>query len=64
MMPGGSRRHAAGEVFASIPFFDQKRVVALLDRLPEMDVGARTANGQVLMQLMSISVLHGKLGTV
>jgi len=51
-----------GKAFASMPFFDQKRVVALLDRLPDMDVGARTANDQVLMQLVSMSVLHERFG--
>lgn len=39
-------------------FFDQTAVVALLDRLPEMDMGARTANDQALMQLVSMCVLH------
>jgi len=47
-----------GEAFAAIPFFDRKRVTGLLDRLPAMDVGARTANDQVLMQLLSMAVLH------
>ncbi len=47
-----------GKTLASIPFFDQKQVVALLDRLPSMDVGARTANDQILMQLVSMCVLH------
>jgi asparagine synthase (glutamine-hydrolysing) len=51
-----------GKTFGSIPFFDQKRVVQLLDRLPEMDVGARTANDQILMQLVSLGVLHEKFG--
>ena len=47
-----------GQAFATIPFFDQKRVLRLLERLPEMDVGARTANDQVLMQVLSMAVLH------
>jgi asparagine synthase (glutamine-hydrolysing) len=47
-----------GDVFATMPFFSQERVVELLDRLPEMETGARTANDQVLMQLVSMSVLH------
>jgi asparagine synthase (glutamine-hydrolysing) len=51
-----------GKVLASLPFFDQKRVVELLDRLPEMDEGARTANDQVLMILLSICVLHDRFG--
>jgi asparagine synthase (glutamine-hydrolysing) len=49
-----------GKTFASIPFFDQKQVTDLLDRMPAMDVGARTANDQVLMQLVSMCVLHGR----
>ncbi len=51
-----------GTTFASMPFFDQKRVVELLERLPDMEVGARTANDQVLMQLVSMSVLHERFG--
>jgi asparagine synthase (glutamine-hydrolysing) len=47
-----------GPVLRSLPFFDQKQVVGLLDRLPEMDVGARTANDQILMLLMSMCVLQ------
>jgi len=52
-----------GATFASMPFFDQKRVIELLDRLPGMEVGAQTANDQVLMQLLSMSVLHERLVT-
>jgi asparagine synthase (glutamine-hydrolysing) len=51
-----------GKAFASMPFFNQKSVVELLDRLPEMDVGARTSNDQVLMQLVSLCVLHERFG--
>jgi len=51
-----------GTSFGSMPFFDQKRVVELLDRLPDMDAGARTANDQVLMQLVSMGVLHERFG--
>ena len=51
-----------GRAFASIPFFSQPAVIDLLERLPEMDVGARTANEQVLMQLVSMSVLQERLG--
>jgi hypothetical protein len=32
--------------------------VRLLDSLPDMDVGARTANDQILMLLVSMCVLH------
>jgi len=50
-----------GPVLASMPFFDQRQVVDLLDRLPEMDTGARVANDQVLMLLVSMCVLHERL---
>jgi hypothetical protein len=41
-----------------MPFFDQRQVVDLLDRLPQMDAGARVANDQVLMLLVSMCVLN------
>lgn len=47
-----------GETLRAMPFFDQKAVVDLLDRLPEMDVGARTAYDQVLMYMVSLCVLQ------
>jgi len=47
---------------ASLPFFDQKRVIELLDRMPGMDEGARTANDQILMLLVSMCVLQNGLG--
>ena len=51
-----------GPLLASMPFFDQKQVVDLLDRLPGMNTGARTANDQVLMLLVSMCVLHERFG--
>jgi asparagine synthase (glutamine-hydrolysing) len=47
-----------GPTLASIPFFDQKKVVGLLDRLPQMDESARVANDPVLMILTSACVLQ------
>jgi asparagine synthase (glutamine-hydrolysing) len=47
-----------GPALRAMPFFDQAKVVALLDRLPTMDEGARVANDQVLMQLLSMCVLQ------
>lgn len=47
-----------GRAFASLPFFDQEAVIALLDRMPAMDDGERTATDQILMVLASICVLH------
>ena len=51
-----------GPVLRSMPFFDQRRVVSLLDRLPEMDAGERTAWDQILMPIMSMCVLHERFG--
>jgi hypothetical protein len=41
-----------------MPFFDRPAVVALLDRLAEMDSGARVANDQILMLLVSMCALQ------
>ena len=51
-----------GPVLSSIPFFDQKKVTALLDNLHSMDEGSRLANDQVLMLLVSACVLHERFG--
>jgi asparagine synthase (glutamine-hydrolysing) len=51
-----------GPKLSSMPFFDQREVIALLDRLPRMDTGARTANDQVLMLLVSMCALHEGFG--
>jgi asparagine synthase (glutamine-hydrolysing) len=51
-----------GPVLASIPFFDQRKVVGLLDSLHSMDEGARVANDQVLMLLTSACVLQKGFG--
>jgi hypothetical protein len=45
-------------VLASVPFFDQKKVLGLLDRLGTMDEGSRVANDQVLMTIVSACVLQ------
>jgi asparagine synthase (glutamine-hydrolysing) len=47
-----------GPVLTSIPFFNQKKVVGLLDNINAMDEGSRVANDQVLMVLVSACVLH------
>jgi asparagine synthase (glutamine-hydrolysing) len=49
-------------VLKALPFFDQKKVVALLDELPGMDTGARTANDQILMLLVSMCALQERYG--
>jgi len=47
-----------GSALAAIPFFDQKKVIGLLDRIGGMDEGARVAYDQVLMLLVSACILH------
>ncbi len=47
-----------GSVLASIPFFDQKKVVSVLDGLQSADESSRVANDQVLMMVLSACVLH------
>jgi asparagine synthase (glutamine-hydrolysing) len=47
-----------GPVLASIPFFDQKKVITLLDSLHSMDEAAHVAIDPTLMILMSACVLH------
>ena len=49
-----------GKTLASLPFFNQKNVVGLLDRLDTMDEGARVANDQVLMVLVSACLLQDR----
>lgn len=51
-----------GETMRAMPFFSQKEAVALLDRLPGMEVGERTAFDQVLMHLVSLCVLQEGFG--
>jgi asparagine synthase (glutamine-hydrolysing) len=47
-----------GPVMSSLPFYDQAKVVALLDDLPALDVDARIALDPVLMILLSACCLH------
>ncbi len=50
-----------GSVFASIPFFDQRKVIALLDGLPAMSESSRVSVDQTLMFLLSAGVLQDRL---
>jgi asparagine synthase (glutamine-hydrolysing) len=47
-----------GPAMKSLPFFDQRKVMALLDSLPTMDDGARTAIDPALMIMLSACVLQ------
>jgi asparagine synthase (glutamine-hydrolysing) len=51
-----------GPALASIPFFDQPRVIDLLDSLHGMDEARGVANDQVLMILLSACVLQDRFG--
>jgi len=51
-----------GPVLASLPYFDQSKVVSLLDRISTMDEGSLVAYDQVLMLLVSACVLHQGFG--
>ncbi|HXJ59350.1 MAG TPA: asparagine synthase (glutamine-hydrolyzing) [Verrucomicrobiae bacterium] len=47
-----------GRALASLPFYDQKKVIALLDELPAMSDPERVGWDPVLMSLLSACVLH------
>ena len=51
-----------GSVMASIPYFDQKKIVGILDSLGTMDAGARSTYDQILMPLLSMCVIHEGFG--
>jgi hypothetical protein len=54
-----------GSVLASVPFYDQKKVVALLDRLPTMSENDLVGWDPTLMSILSACVLQTRfrLGT-
>jgi asparagine synthase (glutamine-hydrolysing) len=64
----GGRLHAImqdtlrGPIMASLPFFDRRKVAGLLDALPSLDDGARTAIDLVLMLVLSACVLQERFG--
>lgn len=47
-----------GPVACSVPFFDKRKIVALLDNMATGDENARVANDQVLMMALSACVLQ------
>ena len=51
-----------GPTLAALPFFDRDKVVALLDELPSLDEGGRTAYDPALMILLSPGALHAGYG--
>jgi asparagine synthase (glutamine-hydrolysing) len=53
-----------GPTLRTIPFFDQQKVIGLLDSLDTMDEGSRVANDQILMILVSACVLQDRFHLV
>jgi asparagine synthase (glutamine-hydrolysing) len=49
-----------GSVLSSIPFYDQKKVVAVLDQIPAMSDSDRIAWDPVLIYVLSACVLQEK----
>ena len=49
-------------VLASLSFYDQKKVVALLDQLPAMSDSDRIGWDPVLMSVLSACVIHERFG--
>jgi asparagine synthase (glutamine-hydrolysing) len=47
-----------GSIMASLPFYDQAKVVALLDKLPFMNDSQRIVIDIFLMKLLSACFLH------
>ena len=51
-----------GSALAALPFYDQKKVIALLDRVPEMDVASQSAFDSVFTGILSACVLQEQFG--
>jgi asparagine synthase (glutamine-hydrolysing) len=51
-----------GPVLASLPFYDQKKVIALLDQLPAMSDSDRVGWDPVLMSVLSACVIQDRFG--
>jgi asparagine synthase (glutamine-hydrolysing) len=51
-----------GPRLAALPFYDPKKVVALLDDLPRMSEAERTGWDPVLMSVLSACVIHERFG--
>ena len=49
-----------GPVLRSIPFFDQQKVIRMLDAQPTMDQVAHITNEQILMMVLSACVLQNR----
>jgi asparagine synthase (glutamine-hydrolysing) len=51
-----------GPVLASVPFYDRKKIVALLDRLPAMSNSDHVGWDPVLMSVLSACVIQKRFG--
>jgi len=51
-----------GPALGSLPFYDRKKVVALLDQLPAMSDSDRVGWDPVLMSVLSACVIHERFG--
>ena len=49
-----------GPVLRSLPFFDQSKVVGMLDAMPKMDQMVHITNEQILMMVLSACVLQDR----
>jgi len=49
-------------LMGSVPFYDQSKVIAMLDKLPEMDDLARASIDSILMKMLSVCVLQERFG--
>ena len=49
-----------GPVLRSLPFFDQAKVVGMLDAMPKMDQMVHITNEQILMMVLSACVLQDR----
>ena len=51
-----------GSALESVPFYDQQKVVALLDRLPSMSESDLIAWDAILMSVLSACIIHKRFG--
>jgi asparagine synthase (glutamine-hydrolysing) len=51
-----------GARLAALPFYDRRQVIALLDRVPAMDVESQSALDNVFISILSACVLQERFG--
>lgn len=52
----------SSQSFASLPFFDRRKVLRLLDAVPNLEPRQRVAMDPVLMTILSAGLLHSRYG--